>query len=281
MAEFDIHYQSNNIYDEPVSEAIFEFCIVPCNDHSQTLTACSIANSLDESIFTYKNGLGFEINRVRTTKSFKKFKIALSARIDKKELELPDYTSLSIAEEKKLIKSNDFFIENHLFMRKTPFTTISKSNLSKLLKFEGDKNIFNYLQELNKFIFAEIKYQKNTTDVKTTVDQVLKLKSGVCQDFTHLFIAIARCSGIPARYTSGYLNQGKKFVGAMFMHAWVEAFVPGAGWVGFDPTNNHLVDMNYIKVAHGIDYTDCSPIKGVLKTTGENKTTHQVKVMEV
>src|SRR5690606_35595902 len=97
-------------------------------------------------------------------------------------------------------------------------------------------------------------------------------------DYTHIFIGMCRYNGIPACYVSGYLNQGMDFVGSTLMHAWVEAFIPGVGWVGFDPTNNLLVNEHYIKVSHGADYADCSPIKGVLKTNGENKTSYQVKV---
>jgi transglutaminase-like putative cysteine protease len=110
------------------------------------------------------------------------------------------------------------------------------------------------------------------------VCEAIDLGKGVCQDFTHLFVAIARKNRIPCRYVSGYLNQGGGVVGAAAMHAWVEAFVPGNGWHGFDPTNNLLIDKNYIKTAHGVDYSDCSPIKGVLQTSGENHTKYQVKV---
>jgi transglutaminase-like putative cysteine protease len=63
------------------------------------------------------------------------------------------------------------------------------------------------------------------------------------------------------------------------MHAWVEAFIPFYGWYGFDPTNNLLADIHYIKAAHGADYSDCSPIKGVLKNTGGQKTSYGVKIM--
>jgi transglutaminase-like putative cysteine protease len=114
--------------------------------------------------------------------------------------------------------------------------------------------------------------------VKSTANDALKVKSGVCQDYTHIFISMCRYNGIPARYVSGYLNQGVNFLGNSLMHAWTEAFVPGVGWIAFDPTNNLLVDENYIKVSHGADYADCSPIKGVLKTKGENQTTYSVKV---
>jgi transglutaminase-like putative cysteine protease len=123
-----------------------------------------------------------------------------------------------------------------------------------------------------------LEFDPEPTNVHTTVCEAIELGKGVCQDFTHLFVAIARKNRIPCRYVSGYLNQGGNLIGSAAMHAWVEAFIPGNGWHGFDPTNNLLVDMNYIKTAHGVDYSDCSPIKGVLKTSGDNKTSYNVKV---
>src|SRR5690606_3359672 len=133
----------------------------------------------------------------------------------------------------------------------------------------------------NKHTNKLLSYHKNITTVATTASEALKLKKGVCQDYAHLFIAFSRANRIPVRYVSGYLNQGKKFFGSSFMHAWVEVYIPALGWVGFDPTNNLLVDENYIKVAHGADYLDCAPIKGVLKSIGqESKSDYQVKVVQ-
>ena len=280
MTEFDIQYQSQNSYEESVSEAIFEFCIVPCNDHTQTLIDLNLTNSLGETPFSYKNAFGVEINRIRTVKEFKEFTFGLKSRIDKKTNDSLNYTYLTVASEKNIMTSNEFFIEHHLYLKKTQYTSISHDNLKDIVAYKGDKHLYYFLLEVNNYIHSEFEYKKNATDVKTTADQMFAIKAGVCQDFTHLLISIARYNKIPARYVSGYLNQGKQFVGDLLMHAWVEAFIPGVGWVGFDPTNNQLTDINYIKVSHGIDYNDCSPIKGILKTTGDNKTIYQVKVVE-
>jgi transglutaminase-like putative cysteine protease len=134
---------------------------------------------------------------------------------------------------------------------------------------------------LSEFINSEFSFELNVTSVSTTAQEVWELKRGVCQDFTHLFIAICRFNNIPTRYVSGYLNQGKSFVGSSLMHAWAEFFIPENGWYGIDVTNNLLVDDNYIRVASGADYTDCSPLKGVLRTNGLNSTHYTVEVNEV
>jgi transglutaminase-like putative cysteine protease len=124
-----------------------------------------------------------------------------------------------------------------------------------------------------------LKFDPEPTNVHTTATEVLELGKGVCQDYTHIFLAIARRNRIPCRYVSGYLNQGGKLMGSAVMHAWAETYIPGYGWCGFDPTNNLMADSNYIKAAHGSDYSDCSPIKGVLKTSGYHRTDYQVKVI--
>ena len=104
-------------------------------------------------------------------------------------------------------------------------------------------------------------------------------EAGVCQDFTHLFLAIARKHKIPARYTSGYLHQGNGFKGDSQMHAWVECYIPEKGWLGFDPTNDLIALENHVKVAHGKDYQDCAPIKGILHTaSAANQTEYSVEV---
>ena len=77
---------------------------------------------------------------------------------------------------------------------------------------------------------------------------------------------------------SGYLDQGAGFVGTGQLHAWVEALIPELGWIGFDSTNDLLADHHYIKIAHGTDFTDCSPIIGVLESAGMQKSIHSVTV---
>jgi transglutaminase-like putative cysteine protease len=89
---------------------------------------------------------------------------------------------------------------------------------------------------------------------------------------------MARQNGIPTRYVSGYLNQEHGLLGDSQMHAWAEAYIPFVGWKGFDPTNNILANTNHIKVCHGKDYNDCSPLRGVIYSNGQNVTSHTVLV---
>jgi transglutaminase-like putative cysteine protease len=133
--------------------------------------------------------------------------------------------------------------------------------------------------DLNRRIFKDFKYDPVATTVATPLEEVLSKRRGVCQDFSHLAIAALRSLGLPARYVSGYLRtrppEGKKrLVGADASHAWFSVFCPGTGWLDFDPTNNILPTQEHITVACGRDYTDVSPVTGVITGGGS----HQVKV---
>lgn len=118
------------------------------------------------------------------------------------------------------------------------------------------------LDALARRINRDYVYQPQTTDIFTAVDQVIRLRSGVCQDFAHLFISAARAMGIPCRYVSGYIHAGAGLVGTGASHAWAEAWVEGAGWVGYDPTNPVRAGENHVRVATGRDYNDVPPTRG-------------------
>ena len=116
------------------------------------------------------------------------------------------------------------------------------------------------------YVHANFVYRSGMTDVRTTVDEVIAARAGVCQDFAHVLIALARSRGVPARYASGYIFSGATPVlGADASHAWVEAYLPPYGWVAFDPTNERLVDDAFVLVAVGRDYGDVSPTRGLYR----------------
>ncbi len=135
-----------------------------------------------------------------------------------------------------------------------------------------DDDLAAYFLAAGKHVYSTFSYQPGTTTVRTSVAQVVEARGGVCQDFAHLLIAVARARGVPARYASGYIfSGGANVLGAEASHAWVEAYLPPFGWVGFDPTNDRLADDSFVLVALGRDYGDVSPTRGVYRgmTEGE------------
>jgi transglutaminase-like putative cysteine protease len=127
-------------------------------------------------------------------------------------------------------------------------------------------------------IFREFTFDPEATTVSTPVLEVLEKKRGVCQDFAHLMIACLRALGLPARYVSGYLltrpPPGKpRLVGADASHAWVSVYSPGSpgDWVDFDPTNNLLPDTEHITLSFGRDFSDISPLRGIILGGGSSQ----------
>jgi transglutaminase-like putative cysteine protease len=126
-------------------------------------------------------------------------------------------------------------------------------------------------------VHADVRYAPGTTSVSTPLDDVLTRRQGVCQDFAHLTVACLRAVGLPARYVSGYLETrpppGRpRLQGADASHAWVSVLLPEFGWVDLDPTNDRVVDDDYVVTAWGRDYSDVPPLKGVIFTEGSRST---------
>ncbi|GAA0548741.1 transglutaminase family protein [Chitinophaga japonensis] len=121
-------------------------------------------------------------------------------------------------------------------------------------------------ESCSEYIFKQFKYLKGITTVETTVDEILDHRAGVCQDFAHLMLQVLRTCDIPCRYVSGYICPNKNGMrGEGATHAWVEAWIPGYGWAGIDPTNNVWVTNKHVKLSVGRHFRDCSPVKGTFK----------------
>jgi len=129
---------------------------------------------------------------------------------------------------------------------------------------------------LSSRIHADFDYAPGSTSVSTPLAEVFARRRGVCQDFAHLAIACLRSVGLPARYVSGYIETnpppGKpKLTGVDGSHAWVSVYVPDAGWVDIDPTNDQFVGDRYVVTAIGRDYSDVPPMNGVIYTEGKTE----------
>jgi transglutaminase-like putative cysteine protease len=134
--------------------------------------------------------------------------------------------------------------------------------------FPSGASIRDCITDLMRRFFTDFKYDATATTVSTPVEQVFRIRRGVCQDFAHLLISMLRSIGLPARYVSGYLRTlpppGKpRLVGADASHAWVSVYGGPLGWIDLDPTNNQFPATDHITIAWGRDYADVAPLKGV------------------
>lgn len=124
---------------------------------------------------------------------------------------------------------------------------------------------------LSEYVYNNFEYKKGVTNIETRVDEILKLKAGVCQDFAHVLLVMLHMIGIPARYVSGYIcPKDRELRGEGATHAWVEAYIPFFGWLGLDPTNNCIVSDRHVRLAIGRNFSDCTPVKGTYKGSSEH-----------
>lgn len=146
--------------------------------------------------------------------------------------------------------------------------------------FTPGRPILEAARDLMLRIYTDFEFNPRFTTVATPLTEVIKHRKGVCQDFAHLAIACVRSMGLPVRYVSGYLETiapiGKpKLTGVDASHAWFAIYVPQLGWIDFDPTNNMIPGLRHITIGWGRDYSDITPLKGVILSSGH----HQMKVL--
>lgn len=145
--------------------------------------------------------------------------------------------------------------------------------------FPEGRAFLSGVSELCSKVCREFEYDPRATSVTTPVDEVLRQRKGVCQDFAHLMIACLRSLGLPARYVSGYLRSGGTSVGAEASHAWVSVYCPVFGWQDFDPTNNVRPQGAHVTLGWGREYLDVTPVKGVALGGGEQIISVSVEVV--
>lgn len=153
---------------------------------------------------------------------------------------------------------------------------VDDASLYAAASFAAGRPLVAALRELTQRIHADFAYMPNTTTVSTKVAEVLAARRGVCQDFAHVMIAGLRGLGLPARYVSGYLRTTPAADGAArrgydASHAWVSAWCgTKLGWVDFDPTNDLIVGDEHVAVAYGRDFSDVTPLRGVILGGGSH-----------
>ncbi len=138
-----------------------------------------------------------------------------------------------------------------------------------LRSFTPGRQFGDALRDLNTRIYNDFQFDSKATSVRTPTEEVFRKRRGVCQDFAHLGIACLRSLHLAARYVSGYLRTypppGRpRLIGADASHAWISSFCPGIGWMDIDPTNNVLPSRNHVTVGWGRDYSDVSPLRGLI-----------------
>lgn len=177
----------------------------------------------------------------------------------------------------EIIDARQFILDSPFVIANEEFYRYAKDS------FVPGCPLLEAVADLNHRIYQDFAYDPHFTTVATPLDEVFENRRGVCQDFAHLGIACLRSMGLAARYVSGYLETlpppgQARLIGADASHAWLAVYLPGEGWVEFDPTNDCMPSEQHITLAWGRDYADVAPLKGVMSGGGSHTLTVAVDV---
>jgi len=277
MPIFRIHHITKYEYDRPVKESTNEIKIFPyqCNDQEVLQHQLDITG--EPEIFQYQDYWGNKIGLFNVLAPHKSLIIESQLII---RTTLPEAFTINFIsgfdELKEEIKDNLQLLE-----LASADTIKSQNSIDEIITIldPSDKSVAETVKSCSEFIFTYFKYIKGITTIETTVDEILEHRSGVCQDFAHVMLQILRTLNIPSRYVSGYICPNKNGMrGEGATHAWVEAYIPGYGWAGVDPTNNVWVTNTHVKLAVGNHFNDCTPAKGTFKGPARQKLSVYVSV---
>jgi len=270
-------------YSKPVSQSTMEVRMHPRSEHSQRCFTFQLSVNPRARIFSYNDHTGNVIHHFDIPEQHRQLTIIADALVDvDAPLELPqELEKDSWRQLDEMIESEDYWD----MLMPSQFAR-SSSDVEELARKLGvDKrngqDPLTVLHGLNANLYDELEYGKHATRVDSPIEVALKDRKGVCQDFAHIMITLVRGLRIPCRYVSGYLHHDKSHAdrsadGAT--HAWVEALLPGLGWVGFDPTNNLIAGKRHIRTAIGRDYADVPPTIGTLKGSAHSQMQVRVRV---
>ena len=266
---YTIHHVTRFSYETPVRESVMEVRMQPRTEGVQRCVRFGLSTTPAARVKMYDDRDGNTIHHFNIPGRHSRLIVTAEALIDMGAAP-PLPRSLDDGWERlDALTANgqywDLLNSSH-FARSTPLLEALKRELG----VERGADPLDTLRRLTSDLFRRFEYSPQATRVDSPIDEALAAKRGVCQDFTHIMIALVRGLGVPCRYVSGYLyRQPDRDVRSAdgASHAWVEALLPDIGWIGFDPTNDLVADERHIRVAVGRDYADVPPTRGVFKGT--------------
>lgn len=264
MAVFNIVHITKYQYNWPIKESINEIRLFPHNFENQDVLQFQLSITKNPEVAI---SMDYHGNRVGNFNIME----AHSEMIVETKLLVRTTHSQKIPEIDN-VKVSDLVtkLENDIYLLRLSYPETIKKQIEIIKILEeidySDKSIIEIAQQCNEYVFTNFTYTKGITNIETTVDEILEHRKGVCQDFALVLLQLLRTAGIPSRYVSGYIcpnESGLRGEGAT--HAWVEIYSSIQGWLGIDPTNNIWTMDNHVKLSVGLNFNECTPIKGTFK----------------
>lgn len=266
--QYNIRHVTRFIYEAPISESVMETRMQPRSDGLQRCLQFALSTTPSSRIRMYQDHDGNVVHHFNIPGRLSRLSVVTEALVESTPgAALPESLPADAWGQIDAAAASGTFWEQ---LNPSPFArpTPALDAFARELGLSRSCDPLTTLKQLNDDLASKLTYSPNSTRVDSPIDEALAARRGVCQDFTHIMIALVRGLGIPSRYVSGYLfQQAEDGVRSPegSTHAWMEAWLPGLEWVGFDPTNRLVADHRHIRVALGRDYADVPPTRGVFK----------------
>ena len=278
---YSVRHTTTFRYEPAVRESVMEVRLQPRSDGEQRCLSFTLDVDPAANVMQYRDFTGNIVHHFDIAGSHTQVKVTAQSAVEVQSAPPPnsansgDWNDLDAQ-----VAGNDHWemlLPSHFVQ-----SSEALDQLATELRCERRGTPFALLTEINEAIYRLFSYVPNSTKVDSPIGEALRTRQGVCQDFAHIMIALVRPLKVPCRYVSGYMfhrdekDEDRSLEGAS--HAWVEALVPGLGWVAFDPTNNLVGGDRHIRVAIGRDYADVPPTRGVYKGEAQSELSVAVTV---
>lgn len=276
MTRLRICHTTRFAYEAPAYQSHNEIRMRPLESAEQSCAEFALEITPAGSALEFQDYYGNHVSAVSIHEPHDSLTIVARSLVERVSEPAPPADTMSFEQflrddRQRVLSQNDFLSASPY----VPFNDRMKK-FFWITRPRAHQDVAGYVQHVVAFVRDQFYYRQGVTKVYSTVDEILTVGAGVCQDFAHLTIAVLRLAGVPARYVSGYLaprdpSQGPP-VESQASHAWLEAHLPYQGWIGFDPTHGCRADFRHIRVAIGRDYSDVPPLRGVYRSFGRRQT---------
>jgi len=271
-------------YERPVGRSTHVLRLVPFHDHYQRLLSHHLSITVDGEPLPqghrrgYEDVFGNRARRILVERPYSELAIEATSTVEVLDTDPLGYRPIH---DRSTIPLVWMPWQRQILQPFLLPPELAESELQELTDYamsfakRNDFDLLETLLDINASIYREYKYQQSSTSVLTTAFEVYANRHGVCQDFTNLFICLARLIGVPARYVCGYIYTGPKNPNqrqSEASHAWLQVYLPEVGWKGFDPTNGILTQADHVRVAIGRNYVDATPTSGTIYVGGGPET---------
>ncbi len=266
--QLNIHHSTTYSYAEPARRVIQLLRVTPASFAGQAVLDWRIDVDRDAKLREGRDGYGNLTHMLYVDSAISSLSISVAGRV--------------LTEDKHgIVQGLPHDLPPEIFLRPTPLTAPGPA-IAALANgcAAGPGGTIERLHRLAACLQETLRFDTEATAVETRAEQAAAEGHGVCQDFAHIFLSVARSGGIPARYVSGHLYRRDGQHGQEAGHAWAEAWVEDLGWVAFDPLNGISTDDAYVRIACGLDYRDAAPIAGARSGGGGEELNVEVRVSE-